>query len=120
MKIGKTHTTTTHKHSNADLNRVTAFAAFNALVQVAQYHSAGRFQVVAFSLKEEGYTRLYVGDSRHLYGCVSKGLHPVCHDRVDFNKTVQVAKAEWMDRNVTTGMVRGYVHRGRMSIRTIV
>lgn len=97
-----------------NLKQITAYATFNALVHTANYHAAGRFPVVAFTLKEDGYTRLYVGDARHIYGAVTNGLHPVMTDRFQTDKSVQLAKPEWMDRKLTTGQVYGLVRQGRI------
>jgi hypothetical protein len=100
--------------TNYTLKQITEYATFNALVNTASYHAAGRFPVVAFTLKEDAYSRLYVGDARHVYGAVINGLHPVMTNCFQYDKSVQLAKPEWMDRTVTTGQVHGLVRQGRL------
>ncbi len=102
--------------NSKDINRINSFAIFNAMVSTAAYFAAGRFPVVAFTLREESYSRIYIGDSRHLYGAVQAGYHPHLTDRVQFDKPIQVAKPEWMDRKVTSGQVAGYVRKGRIPV----
>ena len=102
-----------------EIARVTAFATFQALVHTASYYSGGKFPVVAFTLKEELHSRLYIGDSRHLYGCVIKGLHPVSTNRFQFDKPILCAKPEWMDRSVTRNQVAGMARHGRFHIHPL-